>query len=466
MAMTDLAYISIHEAAKLLSEKALSPVEYATALIDRIERLDKKVHAFVRFTPELALRDARVAEAEIMRGGSRGPLHGVPYALKDLVDYAGLATTAQSRILQDNIAANDAVVAHKLRAAGAVFMGKLALHEFATGGPSFDVPWPPARNPWNVEHFTGGSSSGSGAAVAAGFVPAAIGTDTGGSIRGPAALCGIVGLKPTYGVVDRQGVFPLAFSLDNVGPMTRTVRDNALLLDTIADRVNAHAGGAEGPNSGYTNQLDRGVEGLRVGLIRHFYTRDYEADPQVSAAIEAAVQKLVELGASVREVTAGSLREYDAVYRTIMTSEAFAVHEKWLRERPQDYGSGTRERMLAGAFVRAADYVNATRVRRKMADAFHALFADVDVVITANVMDPACRLDDPKALEYTGARHARSAFNVTGSPALAVPIGYTPAGLPLSMQMIGKPFDEALIYRVAHAYETTSNWTGRHPVLD
>jgi aspartyl-tRNA(Asn)/glutamyl-tRNA(Gln) amidotransferase subunit A len=452
--MTDLAYLSIDEAAALLREKALSPVEYAKALIDRIERHDRTLHAFVRFTPDLALEDARAAEAEIMRGEWRGPLHGVPYGLKDLVDYRGLPTTAQSKILRDNVAAADAAVTQKFRAAGAVFMGKLALHEFATGGISVDVPWPPARNPWNVDHFCGGSSSGSGAAVAAGFVPAAIGTDTGGSIRSPASMCGIVGMKPTNGLVSRRGVLPLAWSLDHVGPMTRTVRDNALVLDVIADR----AGG------GYARQLGHGVEGLRIGVIRHFYARDFEADPEMSAAIEAALTKLADLGASVREVSVATPREYDAVYRTIMTSEAFAIHEKWLRERPQDYGAGTRERILAGAFVRAADYVNATRLRRKLADAFHALFTDIDVAITASSMDPPCRIDDPQALEYTSSRQARSAFDVTGSPALALPTGYTRSGLPLSMQIVGKPFSEELIYRVAHAYESANDWIARHPV--
>ncbi|MGZ5122315.1 MAG: amidase, partial [Burkholderiales bacterium] len=232
--MNDLAYLTIAEAAELLRAKKLSPVEYAKALIDRVEKHDKKLNAFIRFTPDKALDDAKRAEAEIMRDEWRGPLHGVPYGLKDIVDYAGLPTTAHSKILKDNVAASDAVVTHKLRAAGGVFMGKLSTHEFATGGPCFDLPWPPARNPWNREHFTGGSSSGSGAAIAAGFVPAAIGTDTGGSIRNPATMCGVVGMKGTYGLVSRRGVIPLAFSLDHVGPLTRTVRDNARMLAVVA----------------------------------------------------------------------------------------------------------------------------------------------------------------------------------------------------------------------------------------
>ena len=464
--MTDLAYLTIAEASGLLRAKKLSPVEYTKALIERIERHDGKLNAFLRFTPDIALEDARRAEAEIGRGGWRGALHGVPYGLKDIIDYAGLPTTGHSKILQENVATSDAPVTQKLRAAGGIFMGKLSTHEFAIGGPSFDLPWPPARNPWNRDHFCGGSSSGSGAAVAAGFVPAAIGTDTGGSVRNPASLCGILGIKPTYGLVSRRGVFPLAFSLDHVGPMTRTAQDNALMLDLIAGHDPLDPGSAAHAAAGYTAQLHRGVEGLRVGVIRHFYTRDTEADAEMTAGIEAAVQKLAELGAKVREVETAPLAEYAAVNRTIMTSEAFAIHERWMRERPQDYGALARERIMAGAFVRAADYVNATRLRRKMTNAFHALFADVDVMVTSSSMDPACRIDDPKAVEHTYARQSRAPFNVTGSPALSVPVGFSKNGLPLAMQIVGKPFSEALVYRAAHAYELATGWVKRHPPLD
>ena len=463
--MTDLAWLTVAEAAELLRARKLSPVEYAKALIDRIEKHDRNLNTFLRFTPELALEDARRAEAEIQRGGWRGPFHGVPYGLKDIVDYAGLPTTAHSKILRDNLAAADAVVTQKLRAAGGVFMGKMSSHEFAIGGPSFDLPWPPARNPWNRDHFCGGSSSGSGAATAAGFLPAAIGTDTGGSVRNPAAMCGVVGMKPTYGVVSRRGVLPLAFSLDHVGALTRTVRDNALMLDVIAGHDPLDPGSANRAMGGYTAGLNRGVKGLRVGVIRHFYTRDMQADPEMTAGIEAAVELLARLGAQVREIETAPLGDYAACNRTILTSEAFAIHEKWMRERPQDYGALARERLMAGAFVRAADYVNATRLRRKMADAFHALFDDIDVAVTASSLDPACRIDDPKAIEYTYGRQARAAFNVTGSPALCVPAGFSKSGLPLAMQIAGKPWSEALIYRVAHAYEQATDWVKMHPRL-
>ena len=257
-------------AAGQIKARKLSPVEYTQALIARVEKHDGALNAFLRFTPDLALRDAREAEAQIVRGEYKSPLHGVPYGLKDIIDYSGLPTTAHSKILQDNIVAIDAVVAAKLKAAGGVFMGKLSTHEFATGGPSFDLPWPPARNPWNRNHFCGGSSSGSGAATAAGFLPAALGTDTGGSVRNPASMCGVVALKPSYGLVSRRGVVPLSFSLDHVGPLTRTVMDNAILLNLIAGHDAADPGSAERPATDYTRGLMDGVKGLRIGLLRHF----------------------------------------------------------------------------------------------------------------------------------------------------------------------------------------------------
>jgi aspartyl-tRNA(Asn)/glutamyl-tRNA(Gln) amidotransferase subunit A len=463
--MSDLAYLSVADAAELLRAKKLSPVDYAKALIQRIEQYDGGLNAFLHLTPEIAIEDARRAEAEIMRGEWRGPFHGVPYGLKDIVDYAGVPTTAHSKILENNVAQGDAVVTQKLRAAGGVFMGKLSTHEFAYGGPCFDLPWPPARNPWNREHFCGGSSSGSGAASAAGFLPAAIGSDTGGSIRNPATMCGIVGMKPTYGLVSRRGVMPLAFSLDHVGPLTRTVRDNALMLDVIAGYDSRDPASVDAAAGGCTAELGRSVKGLRIGVIRHFYTRDMEADPEMFAGIEAALKTLTELGAVVREIETAPLGEYAACNRTILTSEAYAIHEKWLRERPQDYGSLTRERILSGAFVRATDYINATRVRSRLAKAFHALFDDIDVAVTASSMDPACRIDDSEAIERTYGRQARAPFNVTGSPALSVPVGFSKAGLPLGMQIIGKPFTEALVYRVGDAYERAAKWVDKHPVL-
>ena len=463
--MSDPAFLSVAEAAELLRDKKLSPVEYAKALIARVEQYDGKLNAFLHFTPEIALADARRAEAEIARGEWRGPLHGVPYGLKDIVDYAGLPTTAHSKILADNIAAADSVVTQKLRAAGGVFMGKLSTHEFATGGPCFDLPWPPARNPWNRDHFCGGSSSGSGVATAAGFVPAAIGSDTAGSIRNPATMCGVVGMKGTYGLVSRRGVFPLAYSLDHIGPLTRTVKDNALMLDLIAGHDALDPASADTRAGNYMAALGQGAKGLRIGVIRHFYTRDLEGDAEMVASIEAALKVFAGLGASVKEIETAPLGEYAACNRAILSAEAYAIHEKWLQERPEDYARLTRERILAGAFVSAADYINALRVRGKLTRAFHALFSDIDIVITASALDPACRIDDPAEIDRTYARQARSPFNVTGSPALSIPTGFSKAGLPLGMQLVGKPFSEALLYRAGHAYERETKWVERHPTL-
>jgi aspartyl-tRNA(Asn)/glutamyl-tRNA(Gln) amidotransferase subunit A len=464
--MTDLAYLGVADAAHLLRDKKLSPVEYAEALISRIEKHDKQLNAFLRFTPDIAMEDARRAEAEIMRGEWRGPFHGVPYGLKDIVDYFGLPTTAHSKLLSENIANSDAFVTQRLRAAGAVFMGKLSTHEFALGGPSFDLPWPPARNPWNRDHFCGGSSSGSGAATAAGFLPAAIGSDTGGSIRNPATMCGVVGMKPTYGLVSRRGVVPLAFSLDHVGPLTRSVMDSAMMLDVIAAHDPLDPGSAQSHAAGYASAIETGIEGMRIGVLRHFYNRDMVAGPEVVAGIETAVKVLEGLGAKVSEISTYPLAQYLACNRIILSSEAYAIHQAWLKDKPRDYGRRTRQRLLSGAFVNAADYINANRVRRRLSQNFNALFTDVDVIITASAMDLPCRIDDDEQIEFTYGRQARAPFNVTGGPALAVPVGFSKSGLPLGMQLVGKPFTEPLLYRTAYAYEQATGWGKSHPVLD
>ncbi len=463
--MSDLAYLTIAEASALLRDKKLSPVEWTQALIARIERHDGRLNAFLRFMPEIALSDARRAEAEISAGNWRGPLHGVPYGLKDIIDYAGLPTTAHSAILKDNIATADAFVTQRLRAAGAVFMGKLSTHEFAIGGPCFDLPWPPARNPWNRDYFCGGSSSGSGVATAAGFVPFAIGTDTGGSIRNPSTMCGVTGIKPTYGLVSRRGVFPLAFSLDHVGPLTRTVHDNATVLNVLAGHDGLDPGSVARPGVDYTALTRKGLKGVRIGWLKHFYHDDIKADPQMAAAIDAAVMKMQELGAQVTEVKTIALSQFQACNRIIMGSESYAIHQKWLRERPQDYGDITRQRFLYGAMYSASDYINALRMRSKFTADFHALFNDVDVIVTASAHDPACRIDDQEACEFIYSRQARAPFNVTGSPAIAVPAGFSQEGLPLGIQIVGAPYNEAAVYRVGAAYEAATAWTAKHPVL-
>lgn len=464
--MTDLAFLTIADAGGRLRSKDLSPVEYTNALLERIGRLDGSLHSFLHLAADRALDDAKAAEAEIAAGNWRGPMHGVPYALKDIIDVAGMPTTCHSKVmLRNSLPENDAEVTARFRAAGAVLLGKTATHEFAIGGPSFDLPWPPARNPWNPGHFTGGSSSGSGAALAAGFVPAALGTDTGGSVRNPASLCGLVGMKATYGRVSRRGVFPLSFTLDHVGPMTRTVEDNAILLNVIAGHDPQDPGSAPRERPDFTAGLGKPISGMRIGVIRHFFETDMQADPEMAKSIDDAVSVLRGLGAEVREVALAPLDEYAAVNRVILLSEAFAIHEKWFRERPEDYGALSRRRIMGGAFIRAADYVNATRLKAKLVAAYSEAMADLDVAITASSMDPACEIEDEEATERTYGRQARAPFNLLGAPALAVPTGFSESGLPLSMQIVGKPFDEATIYQVAHAYEQATDWTQRRPPL-
>jgi aspartyl-tRNA(Asn)/glutamyl-tRNA(Gln) amidotransferase subunit A len=451
--MTDLHLLGAAEIADQFAQASLSPTELLNHLLSRIAGLDPRVHAFVRLDADAAQAQAAAAERELAAGRSRGPLHGVPVGIKDIIDVAGLPTTCHSRILLDNVARADATVVSRLREAGAVILGKLSTHEFATGGPAFDLPFPPARNPWNLDHHPGGSSSGSGAGVAAGFFPLALGTDTGGSVRHPASACGVVGVKPTYGLVSRHGVFPLAFSLDHVGPLARTVRDAALLLDTMAGHDPADPGSADvGPPAAATD-LERGLRGLRVGYARHFHENDIPADPEVAAALDHAAKMLAAEGALVSTIVLPSLTEFAAVNRVIMSAEAFAVHARWLRERPGDYAQITRRNLLAGAFLTAEDLVQAQRRRRQMIAAVEQAFAEVDILLTASSLDPASRIDDPETTARNYPRQARTPFNVTGHPALAMMSGLSRAGLPLSMQLVARWFDERTLMRAARGFE-------------
>src|SRR5499427_5492641 len=289
-------YLTIAEAAKLIQQRELSPVELVDSRLARIEKLDGKLHAFIRVLADSARAEARAAESDIAAGKYKGPLHGIPLGLKDIYETAGVATTGHSKVMQDHVPKADALSVKKLRDAGAVVMGKLATHEFAFGGPSFDLPWPPARNPWDTARFTGGSSSGTGASVAAGLVLGGTGSDTGGSIRGPAAFCGLAGLKPSYGRISRAGILPLAFSLDHAGPMTWTAEDCAIMLQAMAGHDPADPGSADRQIPDYRAALSGGAKGLRIGLIRHFYEHDNPADDATRQGITAAVKVFENLG--------------------------------------------------------------------------------------------------------------------------------------------------------------------------
>jgi aspartyl-tRNA(Asn)/glutamyl-tRNA(Gln) amidotransferase subunit A len=461
--MSDLAFLTIAEAARLIQARKLSPVEFTKALLARIAATESTYHAYIAVTEELAIAQAKAAEAAIMRGDWRGPMHGVPYATKDIFDVDGTATTCHSKLRINHRAASDATAIVKLREAGAVLLGKLALHEFATGGPTLELPWPAARNPWNLDLHPGGSSSGSGVAVAIGTAPGALGTDTGGSVRNPATCCGVVGMKPTYGAVSRAGVFPLSFSLDNVGPLTRTVEDNAIMLQAIAGHDPADPASAQRPAVDFRSEINAGVKGLRIGLIAHFYTEDMTAVPEQTAAIEAAADVLRRLGAEVKPIRLSSLQRYTACGRTIHIAEAYAVHERDLQERPEDYAGISRRKLLPGAFIPAVDYIRAQQLRTVLCGEFADAMRDLDAVITLSSLDMPCRIDDDETIAKTYERQCRMPFNVTGTPAIAVPTGFTAAGLPTAMQIAGRAFAEPTVYRVAQAYCEASGWCGRHP---
>ena len=463
---TELGFMTIAEAARRIEKKELSPVELTAALVRRAEALDPQLNAYLLPTFDRALDQARAAEGEIMARGYRGPMHGIPFGLKDIYATSGIRTTGHSRTCIDTVPRFDATTVAKLYEAGAVLTGKLATHEFAHGGPSFDLPWPPARNPWNRDHFTGGSSSGSGAAVAAGLVPAALGSDTGGSIRGPAALCGIVGLKPTYGLVSRYGVYTNSFSFDHAGPMTWTVEDCAILLQAIAGHDPKDPASAAHPVPDYRAALTGDIAGLRIGVVRHLHEDDCPVTAETAAALEQAFGVLRSLGAVLGEVRLRPAQDYYDVKVTIAESELLAVHDAALRTRPGDFGEDFLGRVVPAVLISARDYVEAQRERRRILAEMARVYADFDVLVTATAGGPAPRLDAWRTIEFWRRPSLTTPFNVTGGPALAQCIGFSVSGLPLSMQVVGRPFAETTVLRVAHAYEQATEWRGRRPRLD
>ena len=448
-----------------IAAKEVSPVEVTEAALDRIARVDDRVHAFIAVSPERARAAAKAAEAEIMAQGPRGPFHGIPYGLKDIIDVAGLVTTGHSRSRAGAPPATaDAHVTARLDAAGGVLLGKLATFEFAIGGPSWDLPWPPARNPWNLDRLPGGSSSGSGAAVAARLCHAAVGTDTGGSVRWPAAVCGIVGLKPTYGRISRRGVMPNTFSHDHCGPMTRTVEDCAIMLGAMAGHDPGCPGSAAVPVPDYRAALRRDLTGLRIGYVRTWF--EDEADPDVIAAVDRAAGVLGELGAVVEPVTLDPLRDYVDAKTVISMSELWAIHAPVMRERAGDFGALFRSRVAPGALIRGEDYLQAQRRRTELAARLLASFARFDLLLTAGWMTKA-EPADPDGPDFFRKRNlVTMPFSLAGVPAISVPCGFSDDGLPLALQLAGRPFDEAGVLAAAHAYETASPWAARRPALD
>ncbi len=456
---------TIAEAARQIAAKKLSPVEFLKDRLAKAEALNPQIHAFIRFTPELAMEQAKAAEARQMAGTLKGPLDGIPIAHKDIYETAGIPTTGHSRVLEHHVPKADSAAVRAWADAGAVMLGKLATHEFAFGGPSFDLPWPPARNPWDTARFTAGSSSGTGAAVAAGVILGGTGSDTGGSIRGPSALCGIAGIKPTYGLCSRTGVLPLSHTLDTVGPMAWTVEDCAILLQALAGHDPADPSSANRPKPDLLTGLNGGVKGLRIGVIRHFHEKDWPVSAGVAAGIAHVAETLKAQGATVTEVTLPSLQDFNAAGWLILAADAFAVHEPWLRTRYRDYGEFLRERLALASTISAADYVQAQRRRRELNDAVAKVMESCDLLLTAAQPTEAPLITVPGKWTSFEVANFTIPFNLTGQPALTVCAGYGEGSLPVGAQLIGRPFEDATVLRAGHAYEQATTWRARRPAM-
>jgi aspartyl-tRNA(Asn)/glutamyl-tRNA(Gln) amidotransferase subunit A len=461
----DLHFLTIAEMAQRIEAKELSPVTLVEALLSRIEAINPQLDAFVTLLGEQALDAARQAEAELASGQHRGPLHGIPFGLKDIYNSAGVLTSGHSRTAQDHIPDDDATTTARLRDAGGVLLGKLATHEFAHGGPSFDLPWPPARNPWNRNHQTGGSSSGSGAAVAAGFLPGALGSDTGGSIRNPAAWCGLVGLKPTYGLVSRYGVMPNSYTFDHCGPLTWTVEDCAIMLQILAGHDPKDPASAKVDIPDYRAALNGEVKGLKIGVVRHFWEEDLPANDEVRAAMEAGIEVLQGLGAVCEDTRMESMQSYNDTKIVIAESELFSVHRKELMKNPGDFGGDFLARVLPACLLSGPDYVEAQRRRRIQMDRMAPLYDKFDILLTAGPYGPAPTFDTHNPATFWRKPSIATPFNITGGPTLVLCNGFSESGLPLSMQFVGRPFDEVTVLRAANAYEKATPFRDRRPDL-
>jgi aspartyl-tRNA(Asn)/glutamyl-tRNA(Gln) amidotransferase subunit A len=464
MAHTSLHFVTVADAAQMIAAKKLSPVELTEAYLDRIDALDSQLNSFVTVTADRARQDAKAAEAAIMASGPRGKLHGIPYCLKDIFDTAGIRTTAHSKLLADNVPTRDAACGEKLTQAGAVLLGKTATWEFAHGGPSWDILFPPARNPWNTDHSPAGSSSGSGAAVAAGLAPATMGSDTGGSIRGPAAANGIAGLKPTYGLVSRRGVIPNCFSHDHAGPLAWTCEDLALLMRVVAGYDPEDPGSANVAPPDFEAALTGDVKGLVIGVPWRWLEEEVPLTPPTRAAFDAALGVYKALGAEVREVSLPPMQYYEDAKKVIAIAELFTIHQEDLRTRPHLFGASLRSRIIAGGLVRAESYVQAMRARTDLARAMQAVMATVDVLMLPTA-EPAGKLAPPEPGWLFTKSGLTTAFNVGGNPALSICSGFAENGLPFSLQIVGKLFDDANVLRVGDAYEKATPWRERRPAL-
>ena len=464
MASEELFYLSIDEASRLIKSGDLSPVELTRAYLDRIDEIDGALDSYLTVLPEPALAEARSAEAEIQNGNYRGPMHGIPIALKDLFDTKGVLTSGGSEVYKDRIPSEDATVTARLRDAGAVLLGKVNMSELAmTGDPALGSP---PKNPWNTDHVPSGSSSGSGVAVAAGLCAGALGSDTGGSIRFPASHNGIAGLLPSNGRVSRYGVIPLSWSLDNAGPMTRTVEDIAHMLQAIAGYDPKDPTSSKTPVPNYRAGLTDDIAGVRVGVMRRFFDEAADdADPDVLSSVDQAVDALQELGAEVSEIDVPNMEIADITCAVIYLTEGFTVLQDLLRANPESIGRVFRTYGYTGALFSSADYIQAQRARTYFKREISKVFQQVDVIASPASMSPAERFEDSDPMALLEPRRGTTSvlFNVVGSPAISVPCGFSEQGLPIGLQIAGKAFDEPTVLKVAYAYQQHNPLHRQHP---
>ncbi len=459
---------TIAEQARLIHRKEVSPVEVVSSVLQQIEKLNSRVNAYITVMPEEALTAARKAEEEIASGQDRGPLHGIPVAVKDLFYTRGIRTTGGSKILKDFVPGEDATVVTRLKEAGAVIVGKTNMHEFAFGPVNTNPHFGDVHNPWDLTRVTGGSSGGSGAAVAARMGAAALGSDTGGSIRIPAALCGVFGIKPTYGRVSRFGVLPLAWSLDHVGPLTQTAEDAAMVLAAIAGWDPKDPSSSRNPVPEYGAELSQGVSGLKMAVLQEYLT--FPMEPKVLAGFQKALEVLKEAGIQIEEISLPEVEYAPGAATAILYAEAAAYHEKYYRTRAKDYGPDVLERLEMGFLVAATDYINGQRVRTLLIDRFCSVLNSYDALICPTEQVTAPRLDQ-NLIQIGKRKEARGAvlprltrlFNLTSLPAASVPCGFASNGMPYAFQIIGAPFAEGMVLRIAHAYQQRTDWHKKLP---
>jgi aspartyl-tRNA(Asn)/glutamyl-tRNA(Gln) amidotransferase subunit A len=460
-----LHFLTIRQASRLIKKCELSPVELTRAFLDRIEKVDKKTKSYITLTPDSALKEARAAEAEILKGKYRGPLHGIPLAHKDLYDTKGIRTTAQSKVHEHRVPTEDATTIARLKQAGSVMLGKLAMYEFAMGGPTTPLLEQP-RNPWDLDYTTTGSSSGSGAAVAAGLCMGSLGSDTGGSIRGPATCCGIVGLKPTYGRVSRYGVIPLSWSLDHCGPMTWTVEDTAYMLQAIAGYDPKDPTTSRAPVPDYSRSLREDIKGMVVGIPSHyFFTSKNGADTETIAIVKKAVTQLEEMGAKIQDVKIPGLEHVNVSNFVILAAEAFSYHHANFKTQPHNYGDNFLDRVYLGGVFTADDYAQAQRARSRLKREFAKVLQKVDVIASPTASFPPFLFEKFSATTIAVTPSFTAPYNQTGMPAISIPCGFNKKKMPIGLQIAAKPFDEPTMLRVAYAYQQHAQLYKKRPPI-